>query len=238
MTAEEEPAGRDRNFWGAILRVDCKSLPRRDAERYIREYDDIVTVVIQKVRRGLSWAAVTRADARSVGRFAILEAVLTYRDDRTASLKTWVRSVVHWRIALMLEKCTRPEGEVLNHTVAMTVFERQNDIDFEEQQLQRDLLRVLANNFALLPHRSRVILLNRLSGVSSDETASELGITPQREQQIVAASRALLQDARLAFEAEASEGSGGTSSVAPWTDPPSSPPPSPEPSQAPSPGSS
>lgn len=198
--SDEEPAGKRRrgDMWSPILRVDCTNIPRQDAERWIREYSDVVRVTFGRIRSGLSrTAGIDAEDVASVGYMAILEACTTYdpNNEARASLRTWVGSVVHWRMSRLLDRLTRQKGEIVDHAWAQHVQEREQIDEFEERMEALERLRVLAENFGRLPHRTKIILLQRLEGASSEETATSLGISVFREQQIVARSRAALREA-------------------------------------------
>lgn len=195
---DEEPAGKRRrgDMWTRLLRADCTGVQAKDAERWLKEYAEVVRVSFLKVKAGLSRAVgVDAEDLMQVGRFAIIEACLTYDPTHKSgsTLRTWVGCVVHWRMSDFLDKTSRQDGEIVDHDWALETQEATQVDEFEERMEYTEQLRLLAVNFALMPHRTRIILVNRLEGAGSEEIAVSLGISPFREQQIVAHGRQALR---------------------------------------------
>lgn len=216
--ADEEPAGKRRRgtMWTNLLRVDCTNVSTQDAERWLQEFADVPRIVYRRLRNGmLRVVGIDAEDLLAVGRFAIIEACVTYDATRGGALRTWVGTVAHWRMGALLDKATRQDGEVVDHVWAVESQEATEVDEFEERMEYTEQLRTLALNFALMPHRTRTILLSRLEGAPSEEIAESLGISTFREQQIVARSRASLR--RALYEgvspATATPSETGTSEV-------------------------
>lgn len=196
--ADEEPAKRRRRglAWQMLLRVDCSQVPEKDAARWLGEYEDAVLLVYKKIRPQLRRVTgIDKDDILQVGRFAVLEACLTYAPDRGSTLRTWVGLVVRWRMCELLERAARPVTEYVDHALAMRRAAAVQVDEFEERMEYTEQLRLLAENFAQMPHRTRIILVNRLEGTTSEEIASSLGISVVREQQIMAQTRDSLRTA-------------------------------------------
>jgi len=222
MSEDEDPEGGRRrgDMWTRLLRVDCSSVTPADARRWLREYGNAVIIVARSASRGLSRTNLDFEDLLQIGRFAVLEAHLTYAPDNGATIRTWVGVVLRWRIGEYLQRATRPDGELLDHVLAVQHQEVTEVDEFEARMDQRELLRVLACNLALMDHRTRTIFFARLEGEGSVNVAGTLGISPCREQQIVAQSRALLRNALSSYEAAATAGSAsnGTRGMNPLGD--------------------
>lgn len=199
MTAEadEEPAGRRPrgDIWTGVLRADCSHIDNQLAKQLLKEYGDAIHTIARKVQRGLSRvASMGYEDMLVIGQMAVFEAHNTYDAARGGTMRTWVGYLVYWRMSEFLEKASMPDGEIIDHEWAREAFEGNAVDEFEERMDFTEQLRLLAVNFALMPHRTRLILLQRLEGASSGEIAASLGISVFREQQIVGRMRASLRE--------------------------------------------
>jgi RNA polymerase sigma factor (sigma-70 family) len=127
---------------------------------------------------------------------AIFEAVQTYDASKGATLRTWVGIVIRWRMGELLHRMSRKGGyEFIDHDWAANAHAEHAVDDFEARMDALERLQRLAENFAVLPHRTKIILTQRLAGVESTEIAGSLGITACREQQILQECRATLRKA-------------------------------------------
>jgi len=179
----------DHNPYVRLLRVDCSSLSERDAVRYLQEYREVVTAVAKRMQRSLPYTSgLDIEDLEAVGRFAVLEAVLTYDSASDATLRTWVGQVVRWRMSYQVE-LTDTGGTVRvvspEEAAQLQDFAGCTDGDLDEQLAARQELEIVSQILADMPIRTRYILVHRLQEASGREIASGLGISVWREQQIV-----------------------------------------------------
>lgn len=212
MSEDEEPAGKGRrrrsDIWGGVLRVDCTDLPAAQARQWLSDYRDVVEKHIVWFRRSLHHTVgLVDEDLRTVGQMAVLEACRTYNDTSGATLRTWVGTVVRWRLTSLLHKLSKPQGEHVNHMEAVTRYEASQVDEFEERMEYTEQLRQLAAYLAMMPHRTRIVLFQRLEGVDERTIAKTLGISKVRTEQLVGDARAQLREALVS---EGCATSGGT----------------------------
>jgi RNA polymerase sigma factor (sigma-70 family) len=207
---------REATPYGRLLRVNCSGMSDAEARKHLATYGEVVKIVAKRLQSGLvATAGIDVEDLVSVGNFAVLEAVQTYKSDAKASLRTWVGQVVRWRMAGLLEMCDHGGIEVIavtsipmsNHGPSEGGGAGRGQSDpvrqsyraecfegFEEQLEAREALSLIGELLTSLPMRSRDIFYQRLAGTHESDVATSLGLSLFRVRQLIAQLRQQLRD--------------------------------------------
>ena len=114
-----------------------------------------------------------RDDLLSIGQQAILEAHLTHRPEK-ASEETWVRKVIHWRLAAGV--ATRHEAEDSTLTGRAEVLDG-HEIDHNPELGY--LKTIVLEHLRELPPRQSTVIMAFMQGETFAEIGASLGISPQ-----------------------------------------------------------
>lgn len=158
-------------------RRDLSQIGEAQARALLEEHADAIAWSTRYYRAWGAQVGLEMSDLRSLARVAVLEAALSYRDSSAASLRTWVRRNIRWRLVEALEGGERPEEpldepeRVVNGQSPEELVARLRAIGWVRQQI--DGLEV----------RQRTILACRLEGETMREIAATLGISATRVHQ-------------------------------------------------------
>lgn len=109
-----------------------------------------------------------RAELQAAGEDAILEAWLTYHSERGASLDTWVRRIIHWRLLELARSSAQPPMESLGEDPQLL-----NGANPEEQFERSSAVLALSR----LSVRQQNVVDGHMRGETYAEIAEQLGIS-------------------------------------------------------------
>lgn len=133
-----------------------------EARRLLQEYLPIVRAV------GPLYPHLSDAELQAAGEDAICEAYLSHRADRALE-RTWVRKVIHWRLA----EAGTPAQDLESLGSDPQIL---NGRDPELALLQATAVSLVAR----LSVRQQMVVDGRMRGETYEEIADQIGISPQR----------------------------------------------------------
>jgi RNA polymerase sigma factor (sigma-70 family) len=141
-----------------------------DARRLLRAY----LPVVRRIAATL-YAALPEDEALATGTDAVLEAFLSLDPSRAAE-GTWVRRVVHWRLAEAVRR--QPwDRQAESLDVDPQLLNGQNPAEAYERA---SAIAAIAG----LPVRCQMVVVGRMRGETYAEVGESLGISPQRAHQV------------------------------------------------------
>lgn len=187
------------------VRVDMRDVSKPVVVALLEQFDDVVRFVAGKLaKRARKSAIIDGDDLVQVGRIALIEALITYRDDRGMAFRSWVSRVVHWRCQEALQVAVDPmdtaqladdmyEEARTMQFVSLSVFVSGDEgrtigdtlVDTtavcpEDAAVSSQLRGVLYTTVAAMEHRERMVVAADLSGGSGAELGRQVGVTRQR----------------------------------------------------------
>lgn len=195
----------DHRYARRNVRVDMKHVQKNVVERLLADYDEIVRFVAGKLaKRARKSAILDGDDLVQVGRIALIEALITFRDDRGMRFRSWVSRVVHWRCQEALQVATDPFDAVqladdmheearAFQFVSLSMFVSGDEgrtvgdmlVDTaavcpEAAAVTGQLRAVIYTTVEAMEHRERMVVAADLSGGSGAELGRQVGVTRQR----------------------------------------------------------
>ena len=143
--------------------LDFSGVDKVLCARLLREYMPIVEAVARL------YPHVERDELRANGRIAILEGYL--RRDKRSAEKTWIRKVIHWKLAELAGAGDGVEKDYLGTDPQLL-----NGADPEEQFWRASAISAISR----LNVRRQIIVAAKIQGETYEEIAETLGISTAR----------------------------------------------------------
>jgi RNA polymerase sigma factor (sigma-70 family) len=214
----DEPAHR---YARRSVRLDMGAVTKQVVTVLLEEYEDVVRFVAAKLAKRARKSAILDADDLvQVGRIALIEALITFRDDRGMKFRSWVSRVVHWRCQEALQVAVDPldtaqlaedmhaEAQALQFVSlhafvgggdeGRTIEEMLTDYDAvspEEATVAGNLRHVIYRTIESFEHREAQVVAADLAGSSGAELGRQVGVTRQRISDQRKLARKRLKDA-------------------------------------------
>lgn len=137
------------------------------AKRLLDQYRPVVRALVRL------YPDFVRDDLLASGDLAILEAFVSWKADKGANEGTWIRRMIHWRLA----QCSKDE---LDDPLALA-DQFQEELVSDTHDTEREVLQNLAlRAIHTLSPRHQAVIQGRLQNETFEEIATSLGISTAR----------------------------------------------------------
>lgn len=152
-------------------RYNFKRIDDTTARRLLDKYGPIIKITAKRLA-GHSYATCTvdQDDLIAVGQMAVLEAQVTYRTGMGATLDTWVRKHIRWRIT---EEAFRfAERPLKDPNDAERLLNGSSPAEQYDLAYAREAV-------GILNPREAVVMVSRMEGYTYEEIGDRLGVSRQ-----------------------------------------------------------
>jgi len=174
-----------------VARLDLADVDPRDAVEWIAEAAGMIAGETRRFRAAaLCGVGYDLDDLRAIAQVAVLEARLTYKEDSKASIATWTRRCIRWRLTETVTKAPSREADVEDRLLVEAETP-------ENRAAAQEMAAWFRDAVGNLSPRQRTMVYGRLRQETQRATARTLGISDARASQEMRAALNSLRDAAL-----------------------------------------